>query len=206
MTKPAFNLDFTDLAQTADTHGRGDCQWGWYDRIREPFAGLTLLDVGTGISRIKERMPECQVTTHEACADLPADRHGDLALIHSNIFNAVTAFDVIEHVVEYGRLIHHLARIANRYVFVTTPGAEASQGSPFHFHELHPWELVQTFEAAGMHVRRAWATQWDGAARFEKGRTCNVLKASHEVTRGDLLTVPNLHPVGVLFEHGGSWA
>jgi hypothetical protein len=197
-----FKPDFIDLAKTDSPDGRGDTQWGWYDYIREPFKGLSILDVGTGLSKIKTRLPECQVSTHEASTGCPANFHGDLGGIEDKSFDAVTCFDVIEHVVEYGRLVWNMARIARRYVFVTTPGLECTENkSVYHFHELHPWELVQLFEATGMRTMMAWANQWDGVARYSGDLAENLLTGTIPFTRADLLSRQYLHPYAVLFSH-----
>jgi ubiquinone/menaquinone biosynthesis C-methylase UbiE len=197
-----FKPDFFDLANTSTLDGRGDTQWGWYDWIREPFKGLTVLDVGTGLSKIKERLPECAITTHEAALGCPADIHGDLGSVESKSFDAVTCFDVIEHVMDYGLLAFNMARIARRYVFVTTPGGECTENkSPYHFHEFHPWELAQLFESAGMKTMQAWANQWDGPALYEGDRALNLLSGTDPFTRQQLLSVKFLHPVAVLFSH-----
>ena len=197
-----FKPHFTDLAKQGGSTGRNDCQWGWYDYVRDTFKGLTLLDVGTGLSKIKERLPEATITTHEASEQCPADIHGDLGAVESKSFDVVTCFDVIEHVIDYGLLTMNMARIARRYVFVTTPGGECTENvSPFHFHEFHPWELVQLFEATGMKVGTAWANQWDGPARYQEDRALNLLTGTDPFTRQQLLEVRYLHPFSVLFVH-----
>lgn len=197
-----FKPDFVDLATTHDPDGRWDTQWGWYDYVRDIIKGLTLLDVGTGLSKIKERLPECAVTTHEVSEQCPADIHGDLARVEPKSFDVVTCFDVIEHVVQYGHLTWNMVRIARKYVFVTTPGVECTENkSPYHFHEFHPWELVQLFEAAGMKFDRAWANKWDGPARYSGANALNLLGGTDPFNRSELLAVRYLHPFAVLFSH-----
>jgi hypothetical protein len=125
-----------------------------------------------------------------------------LGAIASKAYDSVTCFDVIEHVVEYGRLAWNMARISRRYVFITTPGAECTENkSPYHFHELHPWELVQLFEATGMKAMAAWANQWEGVARYEGAIAQNLLTGTIPCTRDELLSKRYLHPCAVMFSH-----
>ena len=197
-----FKHDFKDLAFTSTDDGRGDSQWGWYDYIRKQFNGLTVLDVGTGVSKIKERLPECDVTTHEASINIPADLHGDLGAIEDNSYDCVTCFDVIEHVVDYGILAWNMARITRRYLFLTTPGVEVTENNTkYHFHEFHPWELIQLFEATGMKTIHGWASSWSGPAKYDGDNPLNILTGPVKFTRKEFLTTRYLHPVAILFGH-----
>jgi hypothetical protein len=200
-----WRIDFTDLAVHGGSDGRHDCQWGWYDTIRDIARGKTLLDVGTGLSKIKERLPEATITTHEACEKCPADIHGDLANVLSDSFHIVTCFDVVEHVVNYGFLVKDMARIAQKLVFITTPGYEAAGNrNPWHFHEFHPWEILQVCEAAGLAFKAAWGQKWAGPAEYTEGRPANLLTGVIELGRDDLLKVPFIHPLALLLEKGCS--
>jgi hypothetical protein len=196
-----MKTNFTDLAKQGGRAGRNDCQWGWYDYVRPTFTGRTVLDVGTGLSKIKERFPEAQITTHEASEQCPADIHGDLGAVASSSFDAVTCFDVIEHVVDYGMLAWNMARIARKWVFLTTPGRDVTLNtSPFHFYEFHPWEILNLFEATGMRLAQAWVQQWEGPAKFDGSTPANLLTGVIMAGRADLLAKPFLHPVALLME------
>lgn len=144
-------------------------------------------------------MPEAIVTTHEACLECPADIHGDLAQVESSSFYMVTCFDVIEHVVDYGKLAFDMARIAQKFVFITTPGAEAAGNtSPYHFHEFHPWEILQLLEATGLSLEQAWGQQWAGPAQYENGAPANLLTGTIDLNRTNLLHGRFLHPIALL--------
>jgi hypothetical protein len=197
-----MKTDFVDLAKQGGSTGRGDCQWGWYDYVRDAIKGMTVLDVGTGLSRIKERLPECKVTTHEASEQCPADIHGDLGQVPTGKYQVVTCFDVVEHVVDYGALAWNMARIASRYVFLTTPGRSVTlNSSPFHFNEFHPWELLQLLEATGLRLHTAWAQKWEGPAQYEGSTPLNLITGVIPVTRKELLMEPFLHPIALFMAH-----
>ena len=195
-------LDYIDLGLIGGGEGRGDCQWGWYDYVKTTFAGQTLLDVGTGISKIKERFTEATVTTHEESVELTADIHGSLDNVESKSFDNVTCFDVIEHVKDYGRLAYNMARISRRCVFLTTPGVDVThQASLYHFHEFEPWEILQLMESTGMKFKNVWSYFWDGPINFETTLNPVALTQIVLLTREQLLTEKFLHPTALLMTH-----
>ena len=192
--------NFIDLAITPGEPGREDNQWPWYADFRKWMDGKSILDVGTGISTIKQRLSEwgwtAKVTTQEPCLACPADSHDDLSSFSDRSFQTVTCFDVIEHVRDYGRLMHNMARIASECVVVTTPGMDITKGvHVYHWHEFYPDELCQLFEATGMQF--VWA----------RGSTWNHWPDSHKETRSyslaELRDNPPIHPVGIIYAHKG---
>ena len=193
-----FKTDFIDLANSPGPTGRGDCQWGWLDLVRPLFVGKTVLDVGAGLSRTKERLPDSIVTTQDPCAECGADLQCDIGEVEGK-WDAIVCNDVIEHVREYGIFVRHLARLTRDYLFLTTPGAEATQNtSPFHFHEFMPWELVNLLEAAGFELERAWGQRWAGPVQFNGSEPANLLTGVVDLTLSDLLNDHFLHPIAVL--------
>lgn len=193
-TKP----DFIDLASRPGAEGRGDCQYGWLDLVRPLFAGRTVLDVGAGLSTTKARMPDSIVTTQEPCAECGADLQCDIGQVEGK-WDAIVCLDVIEHVRDYGRFVRHLARLTRHYLFLTTPGAEATGNtSQFHFHEFMPWELVNLLEAAGFDLEQVWGQRWAGPVQFNGSTPANLLTGVVELTWANLLHDHFLHPIAVL--------
>lgn len=197
---PTPKTNFIDLALQGGEYGRGDCQWGWYYVFKPVMAGKSILDVGTGISVIKQRLAEwgwgSTVFTHEACRDLPADLYGDLSEITSWGFDTVTCFDVIEHVKEYGRLVFDMARLARQYVVITTPGFEITKcTNPCHWHEFYPDELCQLLEASGMKFLACWGAEWVEYPEKPKETT--------RWTREQIMGGCAIHPVAVAYGHPG---
>lgn len=194
----SVNPGFIDLAKRPGSDGRGDCQWGWLDRVRDLFLNRTVLDVGSGNSTTKERLPQSIVTTHEPCGECGADIQCDISEIEGQ-WDAVLCLDVIEHVKDYGRFASHLSRLSRHWLFLTTPGAEVTANkSPYHFHEFHPWEIIQLLEAVGFTLDKAWAQRWGGEALYDGCAPANLLTGVIEVSRGELLAAKHLHPIALL--------
>lgn len=115
---------------------------------------LTLLDVGSGQGRIKDRVPY-PTTTWDIDSRLgpaPAgcgwvDAAGPEAFPQGS-FDLVTAFDVLEHVELDRAFLSSLSNCARRAVFVTTPNwfvtrcNEAKGGSTHHWREYTAGELL----------------------------------------------------------------
>lgn len=191
-----MKTDFIDLALQGGGFGRTDDQWGWYVNFEKAFNGRTVLDVGTGISKIKERTAEfgSVVTTHEACIDIPADIHGDLANVASKSFQTVTCFDVIEHVKEYGRLAFEMARISTEYLVITTPGYAITKcTNPCHWHEFMPSEICNLLDATGMVFAEAYGMTW--VSYPDSPGTYRAFQ------RSELMIDCEMHPIGLLYRH-----
>lgn len=122
------------------------------------FTGLTILDVGAGLGKSKGRLRHNQVTTYEpseACRGLvdcqvwPSDQ----------IFDVVTAFEVIEHVADDRAFLRDLERGARRAIVVTTPNWHVAHcQSAQHYREYTPEEFRRLLDAVfpAAQVRR-WA-------------------------------------------------
>lgn len=188
--------DFIDLAKVGGSAGRGDDQWGWYGVFKPYMSNCSVLDVGTGISKIKERTAGwgSVITTHEACPDCIADIHGDISGIPSKSYDTVTCFDVIEHVKDYGRFAFNLARIATKHVVITTPGFLVTGcTNPYHWHEFGADEFRNLMEATGLVMVEAYGSAWesypDKALEFRR------------FTYNEICDNFPLHPIGVVFKH-----
>ena len=123
--------------------GREDCQEGWH-RLMAAFLhpGESLLDVGSGLGRIKERIPTA--TTQEVVYGLGTDIVSPVDCLPDKSSDIVTAFDVVEHVVEDGDFLQHLCRIARKMVFITTPNYNVSKAANgCHCREYTPEEFIQ---------------------------------------------------------------
>ena len=191
-----MKTEFIDLAHRGGDAGREDTQWGWYGSFKEFFVDKTLLDVGTGVSKIKDRVKEfgwnTKVTTHEACKDVAADIYGDLTQLATGSFQTVTCFDVIEHVKEYGRLVFNMARIATETLVITTPGVQLAKcGNPYHWHEFETDELCQLIEATGMIFIKAFGAEWKNYP-FEPYPT-------REISYTEMRSNVTIHPIAVAY-------
>lgn len=191
-----MKADFVDLAFHGGECGRSDDQWAWYQVFLNAFQDKTVFDVGTGISKIKERTAKWNavVTTHEACTDIPADIHGDLSQVPNKSFQTVTCFDVIEHVKDYGRLAYEMARISTECLVITTPGFAITKcTNQYHWHEFMPSEICNLVEATGMKFAAAHGSTWinypDSSLTFR------------EFSREELMEDVEMHPIGILYHH-----
>lgn len=185
---------FVDLAFQGGTGGRDDGQFFWYPMFREFFENKTVLDVGTGVSKIKDRTAQwnSKVTTHEACRELVADIYGDLSNVVSKSFQTVTCFDVIEHIKEYGRCVYEMSRIASESLVITTPGFEVTQcKNPCHWHEFMPDEIYQLMSATGMELKKAMGATGDSFP----AQTDPFREYTPDEIKGNI----RMHPVGLAF-------
>ena len=102
----------------------GDSQKVWHEFIGEHFYRKTILDIGAGGAESKDRLSvgENTVTTHDINRALMdrVDLICELDKIEGT-FDVVTAFDVIEHVVNCIRFMDQLFTLATERVFITTP-------------------------------------------------------------------------------------
>lgn len=132
---------FIDLAKQSGEMGREDCQKGWHLLVASMNLG-SVLDVGAGMGKSKERIPQC--CTHDVAPGLPVDMCCPLESVASKCVDTVTAFDVIEHVIEDVDFLRELCRIAKRYVFITTPNYNVSKAANgCHCREYTPEQLFQ---------------------------------------------------------------
>lgn len=148
MSKPA-KTDFIDLAKRAGEFGREDCQEGWHKLaallIPPP---MTILDVGAGLGLSKERLGRDRTATLDPAPLACVDFSEPVSEVGTESFDAVTCFDVIEHVVEDVDFLSELMRVARKNVFITTPNLNVSHAANgCHCREYSPRELVALVEA-----------------------------------------------------------
>ena len=194
---------FRDLAVTPGVAGREPCQGFWHDWISGFTKGLSVLDVGSGVSTLKDDLMARgarSVTTQDPCTDCPVDEHRTVEELAwaSERWDVVTSTDVLEHIVDYGRWARALVQLATRYVIITTPGEAMTHNvNVNHYHEFLPNEVVQLFEAAGatLHAIRFY----HGPDDLTVPRT-KILDAIGAEARRLAATLIDVHPLGFVFQ------
>lgn len=101
-----------------------DLQKVWHKYVGKLFVNKTILDVGAGAGKSKERLSynANRVTTSDVNRALM--NTVDIIQYPEKIvgkWDVVTAFDVIEHVVDREKFLYAIQRLSNSFVFVTTP-------------------------------------------------------------------------------------
>jgi len=85
-----------------------------------------------------------RVITQDIGPDLPVDLKVDVSEIPSNTYEVVTAFDVVEHVVNDIEFVNHLLRISSKYIVLSTPNTYATQGkNQFHCRDYTPAQFAR---------------------------------------------------------------
>lgn len=136
---------WTELSKLNGPQGRDDCQFGWHRWVGEHFHGCAILDVGSGLGLARERLAAGgnEVVLQDPAPGTPVDIHDDIGDLAGRFFDVVTAFDVIEHVLDDGLFLWNLCRIARRSVVITTPNYNVSKAAnPFHVREYSPPEFL----------------------------------------------------------------
>ena len=152
------------------TAGRADVQVDAHRFFDTLFEGRSVLDVGAGLGKSKERITRNRVTTWDIDARLvdyvdiaggpmPGLRGG----FGAPVFDVVTAFDVLEHVEDDRKFFADLLLRAKEAVFITTPNwehtrcNEAKGGSTHHWREYTAGELTEfimlAFACSGFRFR-----------------------------------------------------
>jgi hypothetical protein len=126
--------------------GSGDLQKTWHEFAGSLFSNKTILDVGAGVGRSKERLSVNgnEVTTQDINRAMmtKVDFISYPEDINYNSYDIVTAFDVVEHTVSPAEFINTIWNISREGIFVTTPNVEYSPG-PWHYDELGFIKLVE---------------------------------------------------------------
>lgn len=134
-----------DISTLPGEEGREDEQAGWQEYAGKLFHNVSILDVGAGLGKSRERLSVNGniVTLQDVAPGLPVDITNPIEKIPENSYDLVTAFDVIEHVVEDVNFLGQLCRIAKRAVFVSTPNFNVSRAlNQRHVREYTPVELT----------------------------------------------------------------
>lgn len=139
----------------------GDYQLHWYRHIAPYCAGLRVLDAGAGLGHGLALLREQGIDAIGCDAHrLTIDHveHVPLENYPARAFDAVLAIDVLEHVEDGAGFVRQLARLARRWVFVTTPNVEISKcKNPFHVREYTVLELVRLLAGYGR-LRQLWTS------------------------------------------------
>jgi len=126
-----------------------------------------VLDVGAGLALSKNRIPLCM--TQDVAFGLPVEICANLTVIRDQSFDSVTAFDVLEHVVEDVDFLNEMCRIARKYVLLTTPNFNVSHAANgYHCREYTPKEFFHL--AAGVKgwvISKLWSGEGEGFVRRE---------------------------------------
>jgi glycosyltransferase involved in cell wall biosynthesis len=187
--KPVINPDFADVARRSGEEGRGDSQYGWQTLIGRLFHGKTILDVGAGLGRSRERLAgphkSNTATLQDIAPSLPVDLTCTLAEIPDKSFDLVTAFDVVEHVPEDVAFVADLCRIARQQVVITTPNWRVSRcGNRYHVREYTPEQLIDLVKPHG--IVRLY-TDPDGSGNGVTARSLAGFLGSQEAGLGVVL-------------------
>lgn len=138
-----------DLATLSGEEGRGDRQYGWQIFFGNFFQECSILDVGAGLGRSRSRLMSGgnKVTLQDIGPDLPVDIVTDVSQIESKSYDVVTAFDVVEHIIDDTQFVTDLSRIARKFVAITTPNLLISNcKNQYHYREYTPIQFIKLFD------------------------------------------------------------
>jgi hypothetical protein len=140
------NPRFRDGAYETGEVGRWDLQGAWQTWFGQQVRSATILDVGAGLGRSRTRLESGSnlVALQDIGPGLPVDHACPVEALPSSFAEHVTAFDVLEHVVDDSRWLAELGRLATQSVFLSTPNVWVSRcGNPYHVREYSPPLLVE---------------------------------------------------------------
>ena len=153
MTNKTINPNFVDCGTMNGDCGRGDCQIFWHGFFGTLLTGFSILDVGAGLGHSKQRLSHegtNTITTQDIAPGQIVDITTPIEEIAENCYDIVTAFDVIEHVVEDEDFLRHMVRIATKSIIITTPNWNVSKCfNKYHAREYTPQELVDMLDVYG---------------------------------------------------------
>lgn len=162
--------------------GSGDLQRVWHEYVGKMFSGISILDVGAGRGLSKSRLANGvnNVTTQDINRAMMSnvDVIAELSSL-SNIWDLVTAFDVIEHATRPVDFLKQMRAVARQGIFVTTPNRLVYD---------HPWHFTaKDFAALTEHMPAYYYL------RFKAGDSDRI----EEVTRTAFLNTPDAHSLGL---------
>lgn len=146
------NPRFRDGALEAGEAGRWDLQGAWQTWFGQQVRGGTILDVGAGLGLSRTRLAAGgnDVRLQDVGPGLPVDHPCPVEQLRSGMAEHVTAFDVVEHILEDRAWLTELSRLATRSVFLSTPNVWVSGcRNAYHVREYSPPLLVAR-------VREVW--------------------------------------------------
>jgi 2-polyprenyl-3-methyl-5-hydroxy-6-metoxy-1,4-benzoquinol methylase len=155
----------------------------WYRHVAPFFAGMSVLDAGSGVGYGLPLLREGGATLVEGFDPLPAGdevKFGVIESYSSASWDVVVAMDVIEHIPNDVEFLGNLLRVARRYVFISTPNWNVSKAAnAYHVREYTPTELAAILSGL---VYRVWMsdgmlviTTRPGLAADECGNNFGVL-------------------------------
>lgn len=142
-----LNVDtsrFVDLRYHAGWQGRYDSQVRWHIFVGQHFNKCSILDIGAGLGQSKKRLEAGNntVTLQDVFPGANVDITKDTWTIPDKSYDVVTAFDVIEHIVDDWNFLEELVRIARKNVVLTTPNRLVFNcGNKYHVREYSPREF-----------------------------------------------------------------
>lgn len=135
-----------DLLNIEGEDGRGDLQADWHNYFAENIADRydLILDIGSGLGKIKERIPKITTSdNYPDCTDY-VELYRSLKDFWYYTYNCVTMFDVIEHLKSDIESMERACQIATQAVFLTTPNFNISHcNNPYHYREYTPLQFFQ---------------------------------------------------------------
>lgn len=122
----------------------------------------SVLDVGAGAGICLKYLRQ---GTSGSILGIDLCKHGPEVLacsveqMPSQVWDWVLAIDVVEHVQDDAAFMQHLARVAKRYVFISTPNWDVWHArNPYHVREYQVWELPDLGLCAGLQPRRLFVS------------------------------------------------
>ena len=153
--------EFTDVALASGSLGREDTQGQWQRAVAGYLNNCTLLDVGAGLGESKQRMAirNISVTTQDIFPGAQVDLRAPLRDIidTGERWDAVTAFDVIEHVRDQEEFVLQMRELARRWVVLSTPNYLLSHNTHiYHVREWCPDEVIPFAAELGLQFEIGW--------------------------------------------------
>lgn len=141
---------WTDLSQQFGSDGRVDVNAGWHQALVHYCADKNVIDIGSGLGAIKGRFGNvaASILTQDIASGLSVDIADPIERIPSACTEVVTAFNVLEHVVDDQVFISGLCRIAVDLVIIVTANWLVSRArNPYCCREYTPTQLCALFDS-----------------------------------------------------------
>lgn len=156
----------TSLTTIRGVEGRADNKGGWHKWFDQSFwtEGWSVVDIGSGLGRIKERVRN--VVTSDCfpgCEDFVDMPFGTIYGMPHSVYDYVTAFGVISHIKSDIEFLEHCCAVAKKGVFITAPNYLVSECNyEYHYREYLPQQFVQLCEQMPIKLVQYYAGSLDG--------------------------------------------